>query len=46
MNVKRIWMVVLTHVLTPRLAITALVILVIDWQMIIMDVMVSNYDEE
>ena len=46
MNVKRIWMVVLTHVLTLRLVITVLVILVIDWQMIVMDVMVSNYDGE
>ena len=41
---KRIQMVVNTIVLTPSLATSALAILDIAWQMIVMDVMVTNYD--
>ena len=46
MNVKRIQMAVLRHVLTLSLATAALVVLAIAWQVIDMDVMVCNLSSE
>ena len=46
MNVKRIRMAVLRHVLILNLGITALVVQAIAWQVIDMDVMVCNLSSE